>query len=62
VQYTLGAIENAKLLAEIYPGWVGRFYVSQVGVFALLTFALLTLARQPITKELTVSMSLTGCA
>jgi hypothetical protein len=25
-KYTIGAIENAKLLNEIYNGWVGRFY------------------------------------
>jgi hypothetical protein len=25
-KYTIGAIENAKLIEKIYPGWVGRFY------------------------------------
>lgn len=25
--YTLGAVENARLIPEIYPGWKGRFYV-----------------------------------
>jgi len=25
-KYTIGAIENAKLVNEIYQGWIGRFY------------------------------------
>lgn len=25
-KYTIGAVENAKLVNEIYKGWVGRFY------------------------------------
>ena len=25
-KYTIGAIENAKLVNEIYEGWIGRFY------------------------------------
>jgi hypothetical protein len=25
-KYTIGAIENAKLVNEIYHGWIGRFY------------------------------------
>lgn len=25
--YTLGAVENARLIEYIYPGWIGRFYV-----------------------------------
>jgi len=25
-KYTIGAIENAKLVNEIYKGWIGRFY------------------------------------
>jgi len=25
-KYTIGAIENAKLVNEIYDGWIGRFY------------------------------------
>lgn len=26
-EYTFGAIENAKLIDKIYPGWIGRFYI-----------------------------------
>ena len=25
-KYTIGAIENAKLVNEVYQGWIGRFY------------------------------------
>jgi hypothetical protein len=25
-KYTIGAVENAKLVNEIYDGWIGRFY------------------------------------
>ena len=25
-KYTIGAIENAKLVNEIYHGWISRFY------------------------------------
>ena len=28
-KYTLGIIENAKLMPEVYPGWVMRVYVSR---------------------------------
>ncbi len=27
--YTLGAIENARLISKIYPDWIGRFYCDQ---------------------------------
>ncbi len=30
-KYCLGAIENAKLAPEIYPGWTCRFYISDIG-------------------------------
>lgn len=26
LKYTLGAIENAKLLKSVFPGWIARFY------------------------------------
>jgi hypothetical protein len=28
-KYTIGAIKNAKLAQEIYPGWICRFYTGQ---------------------------------
>ena len=28
-QYSEGAIQNARLLPDVYPGWKARFYVSQ---------------------------------
>lgn len=28
-KYTVGAIKNAKLTSEIYPGWISRFYCGQ---------------------------------
>lgn len=28
-KYTIGAIRNAKLAKEVYPGWVCRFYIGQ---------------------------------
>jgi hypothetical protein len=28
LKYTIGAIENAKLAPQIYPGWICRFYVA----------------------------------
>ena len=28
-QYCLGAVENAKLAPQIYPGWICRFYVDE---------------------------------
>ena len=27
--YCVGAVENARLAREIYPGWIARFYVAQ---------------------------------
>ena len=27
--YTIGAIKNAKLAEEIYPGWICRYYVGK---------------------------------
>ncbi len=28
-KYTIGAIKNAELLQDVYPGWIARFYVGQ---------------------------------
>ena len=28
-KYNIGAIKNAQLVNEIYPGWTGRFYCGQ---------------------------------
>ena len=27
-KYTIGAIENAKLALEYYPGWICRYYIA----------------------------------
>ena len=27
--YCVGAVENARLAKEIYPGWIARFYVAK---------------------------------
>ena len=27
-KYTIGAVQNAKLAPQIYPGWICRFYVA----------------------------------
>ena len=28
-KYTIGALKNADLAKEIYPGWICRYYVAQ---------------------------------
>lgn len=50
-KYTVGAIRNAKLTREIYPGWISRFYCAKDSVPENIIKALLDLDAEVVLKN-----------
>ena len=49
-RYLAGAVRNAMLIPEIYPGWIGRFYVGR-GVPAAVVGQLRTLGAEVVRRD-----------